>query len=231
MKKEYFLLLIILIIGGNLLFSQSEDDIYIINDIDLKFVGYYISIDFMETFEETKNYGIARDNNSEYQYYAHIIVRENGIEYYPFNSDCYFEVSNDEYKDFVFQYISADEIIIIEPNGKKYKQMTNLYGWENYMAVMNNYLGNIILADQIKNRDIIIDNNFIIIPSLNNKIMEIDTWQSYEDKEINLILINYEFGHKWTVFLKINSDKLTIHYSYPFWNNNERFYLIWEKEL
>jgi hypothetical protein len=227
-KRALLLFLYCLLIKNSVLIAQTEEKNYFLKDIDKTFIGYYISVDFIETFEKTKNYYFAMNSNSDYPYLAHIIVRENGIDYYPFYSDAYFEVSEDEYKDYLFEYFSADEIIITEPNGKKYKKMTNLYDWENYMAIMNNYLGNIVLADIINTGKIHIKNDFIYIPQLNNKRLKIDTWQTYYDKDIDLVLVDYDLEYEWRAFLKIKDNELIIYYDPPFWHRGEKFHVIWK---
>ena len=168
-KKALLLFLHYLLLKNCVLIAQAEEKNYFLKDIDRAFIGYYISMDFIETFERTGNYYFAMNSNSDYPYFAHIIVGENEIKCYPFYSDEYFEVSENEYIDYRFEYFSADEIIITEPNGKKYKRMTNLYDWENYMAIMNNDLGKIVLADIINDGKIHIEDDFIYIPQLNNK--------------------------------------------------------------
>jgi hypothetical protein len=225
-KRVLLLFLYCLLIKNSILIAQAEEKNYFLNDIDKAFIGYYISVDFIETFEKTKNYYFSMNSNSDYPYFAHIIVRENGIDCYPFYSDGYFEVSEDEYKDYLFEYFSADKIIITEPNGKKYKRMTNLYDWENYMAIMNNYVGSIVLADIINTGKIHIKNDFIYIPQLNNKKLKIDTWQTYYNNDIDLVLTDYDLEYEWRVFLKIKDNELTIYYDPPFWHNGEKFDVI-----
>lgn len=230
-KKALLLFLHYLLLKNCALTTQAEEKNYFLEDIDRAFIGYYISIDFIETFERTRNYHFAMNSNSDHPYFAHIIVGENEIRRYPFYSDGYFEVSEDEYIYYRFECFSADEIIITEPNGRKYKKMTNLYDWENYMAIMNNYLGRIVLADIINDRKIHIEDDFIYIPQLNNKRLKIDTWQTYYNKDIDLVLVSYDFGNEWTVFLKIKDNELTIYYDPPIWYNGERFHIIWKIEM
>jgi hypothetical protein len=230
-KKGLLLFLYCLMVKNSVLIAQAEEKNYFLNDIDNVFIGYYISIDFIETFERTKNYYVSMNSNSDYPYLAHIIVRENGIDCYPFYSDAFFEVSEDEFVDFRFEYIGDDEIIITDPNGKKYKKMTNLYDWENYMVIMNNYLGNVVLADIINEGKICIKNDFIYIPQLNNKKLKIDTWQTYYNEDINLALVDYDFEIEWRVFLKIKDDELTIYYDPPIWYKGERFHAILKIEI
>jgi hypothetical protein len=228
-KRALLLLLYCLLIKNSVLIAQTEERNYFLKDIDRAFIGYYISVDFIETFEKTKNYYFAM--NSDYPYFAHIIVRENGIDCYPFYSDAYFEVSEDEFIDYLFTYFSADEIIITDSNGKKYKRMTNLYDWENYRTVMNNYLGNVVLADIINTGKIHIKDDFIYIPQLNNKKLKIDTWQTYYNNDIDLVLADYDLEYEWRVFLKIKDDELTIYYDPPFWHEGEKLHIIWKTKI
>ena len=230
-KRAFLLLIYCLAVKYSVLIAQTDEQNYFLKNIDRTFIGYYISMDFIVTFEETKNYSFARDTNYEYPYYAHIIVRENGIECYPFYSDVFYEVSEDNFNKFVFEHISVDEAIITEPNGKKYKRMTTLNGWENYMAVMNNYIGNIVLEDLISDGRIIIENDFFYIPSLDNKRFQIVTWQRYYNEDIRLALLNNDLESERRAHLKIENNELTINYDPPVWYRGERFYVIWKTEL
>lgn len=211
MKKKALVLFIYCLAVKNSVIAQIEEKNYFLKDINRAFIGYYISFDFIETFEKTKNYYAAMHSNSDYPYFAHIIVRENEIDCYPFYSDSYFEVSEDEFADYVFEHVGSDEIIITDHYGKKYKRMTNVYDWEHYMATMNNYLGKIVLADMINAGKIHIENDFIYIPRLNNKKLKIDTWQRYYREDMDLILVDYDFGTERRVFLKIENNELTIY--------------------
>jgi hypothetical protein len=231
MKTKALLLFLYFMAKTSALIAQTETENYFLKDIDSAFIGYYISIDFIKTFERTKNYYYAMNANSDYLYFAHIIVRENGIDCYPFYSDSYFEVSEDEFIDYRFEYLSADEIIITEPNGKKYKRMTNLYDWESYRAIMNNYLGSIVLADVIDDGRIGVEDGFIYMPPLNNKKLKIDTWQTYYNKDIDLVLYDDDFENEWRAFLKIKDNELTIYYDPPVWHGGEKFHIILKMEI
>jgi hypothetical protein len=217
----------------NILYAQIDEEKYILKNIDKEFIGYYVSIELITTIEKTKNYNFAREStikkyNWHDAYYAHIIVEENKMSCYPFYSDGYFEVSEDEYKEFHFQYIDTNEIII-DKNGHKYKKMSA--DFNNYDIIMNNYIGNIVLSDLIKSKKIIIENKYIYLPELKNKKFEIITWLSYYDEDINLVLRNYEFENEWTVYLKIINDELIIYYDPPIWYNNKRFHIIYKIKI
>ena len=217
----------------NVLFSQIERKNYVLEGIDNAFIGYYISVDLINILEETKNYNLSRElalneNDRYVEIYVHIIVRENRILYYPFYSDLSFKVSKDKFEKFDFKYVNGDKIII-DHNGDIYKKITT--DLINYEKIMNNFIGNIILSDFISAGEIIIENDFIMIPSLNNKKLKISTWFYYDAPDINLRLYDYEFGNKWTVFLKKNNQKLTINYDPPIWYRGERFHIIWEMDI
>jgi hypothetical protein len=215
-----------------MLYAEIEDEIYMLMDINKDFMGYYVSVDFIATLEETKNYNLTRElvlNKNDWykEIYVHIIVDENKMWYYPFYSDLSFYVSKDSFGNFIFECINGDKIII-DPNGNKYKKITN--DLENYEIVMNNFIGNIILSDFINTGEIIMENDFIIITPLNNRKLKISSWFYYDDPAINLRLYNYEFGNKWRVFLKINNQKLIIYYDPPIWHRGERFDIILEMD-
>ena len=224
MKKLMVLSFCFIIVS--LLFSQVEEENYFLENIDSIFIGYYVSVDFINALKETKNYPYAWALGWDNTYNAHIIVSENGIIYYPFYSDCYFEVSTQEFINYNFEYNNIDEIIIIDPNGNRYKKMTDNYDYENYNRVMNNFIGNIVLADLINNGNIIIDNEFIFIPSLDNKELKITSWQYYSGGDNNLLLTDYDINNDWRVLLNINNNELTIFYDPPIWRRGERVHII-----
>ena len=87
-----------------MIFSQEEFNYYISN-IDNNFIGYYVSIDFLASIENYKSYALARNLILENTYYAHIIVYENNMIYYQFYSDCYSEVTLEEFTEFEFKTI------------------------------------------------------------------------------------------------------------------------------
>jgi hypothetical protein len=215
----------------NVLFAQTDDDRYFLEDIDKTFVGYYVSVDFIAVLERTKNYAFAWDMNRERTYYAHIIVCENKMEYYPFYSDCYFEVSKKAFKYYFFDCNSIDEMIIIDPNGNRYKKMTNVYDYENYNRIMNNYIGNVVLAELIKDGRIIIEDDYIYIQSLDNKRLKIVSWQSYYGENVNLLLVDCEINKNWWVLLKVKDNEYTIFYDPPLWHKGQELHIIWKTEM
>lgn len=190
----------------NLLFSYEEENNYFINNIDNNFIGYYVSIDFLTSIEKYRSYAIARGFISENTYYAHIIVYDNNMIVYPFYSDTFFEISVELFTEFNFVIIN-DEMIIIDPNGNRYKKMTNSVEYEAYYRVMENYIGNIVLIDFIKNGEIIIEDDYIFVPSFDNKKYGISTWLMYGN-DANLAI--YDENNNW-VYIDINNNELIIY--------------------
>jgi len=205
MKKIIFLLFLLVIIN-NVIFSQEEEFNYYISNIDTNFIGYYVSIDFLTSIENYKSYAFARNLILENTYYAHIIVYENNMIYYPFYSDCYFEVTSEEFIEFEFKTF-RNEITIIDQYGNKYKKMTNSVDYKIYQKIMENYIGNIVLIDFIKHGKIIIDDDNLIIPSLENRKFLISTWLSYGD-DVNMEI--YDEIDRW-MNIEINNNELIIY--------------------
>ena len=205
MKNNIFLLVYVLMLN-NALLSQEEERNYFLDNIDINFIGYYVSVNFMASIESNKSYALARNTIHENTYYAHIMVFENNMICYPFYSDTYFEVSVDEFTEYKFEIIE-NEMFIIDFNGNKYKKMTSSVDYEMYYQVMNNFIGNIVLIDFINNGKIIIENDYIYIPSLDNKKFGISTWLMYGN-EANLVI--YDENNSW-IYIEINDNELILY--------------------
>jgi len=234
MKKIcIFLFLLIL---HNTLFAQIEDieyinDVYILNFIDNNFIGVYLSIEFLETLNKTKNYAIAMNHNTNYgldDFYEIIVVYENHIKYnYPYY-DGYWLISNYDYQNYKFEYINENEIFITDPNDHKYIKITN--DLLNYNEIINNIIGNIVLKDLITNDFLTIENNIISIPSLDNKKFIIRTLGYLYNNIENLILEDYDNNR--LVRLSIENYIYTIFWIernfYTSYQNVTR--VVWEHE-
>jgi hypothetical protein len=210
-----------MLIISNVLFSQEKKINYFIDNIDSDFIGYYVSIDFMASIERYRSYALARNLILENTYYAHIIVNKNDMNFYPFYSDCYFEVSVEEFTEFKFEILEG-EMIITDQKGNRYKKMTNSVDYKTYYKTMENYIGNIVLNDFIRNKKIIIEDDYVIIPSLDNKKYGISTWLTYED-DANLAI--YDENNRW-VYVEINNNELIIYR-----NESKRKIILWRIKI
>ena len=218
-----------------MIFTQTEDleDRYIMNNIESHFIGVYLSIEFLETLEETKNYAIAMNHFSDHFYdsfYETLIVYDDHIRYcYP-NTDGSFLISKKKYPYYNFEYINENEIIITDPNGHKYIKISD--DLENYYIIVDNIVGNIVLHDLIVNNYILLENNIVSIPSLDNKSFILCTLRYvYHNSYENLRLDDIENNR--LVILNIENNVYTIFWIEHNFNTsyNEVKRIVWEQDL
>jgi hypothetical protein len=209
--KRIVVLIFLSILFNNILFAQIDDldEKYILDNIEKHFIGAYLSIEFLNNLEKTKNYSIAMNHNSNYGhegFYEKIIVFENYIMYnYPYYDGSSL-ISKCRLPKYKFDYINETEIIITDPNGHQYLKITS--DLENYNVVINNTIGNIVLNDLIVNNYITIEDNIISIPSLDNKEYTICTMGYIYNWNENLIF--EDNNSERLVHLNIENNVYTI---------------------
>ena len=233
--KKIYIIIIFLLYYNNMIFAQIEDldEQYVLNNIENHFIGVYLSTEFLATLEETKNYAIAMNHISDYGsdgFYETLIVYENHIVYlYPYY-DGFSLVSKYKYPYYNFEYVNENEIIIADPNGHKYIRITD--NLENYNDIIDNIVGNIVLHDLIVNNYILLENNIVSIPSLDNKNFIIGTLRYlYHNSYENLKLEDIENNR--LVILNIENNLYTIFWVernfYTSYNEVKR--IVWEQNL
>jgi hypothetical protein len=221
-----------------LLNAQIIQDNYFKHPIHSKFYGYYLPLEFVNSFEETKDYLFSKELMKNYEY-VYIRVEKYGIcTQEPIIGDGYHEniiQTSSDLKDYQFIFGNNNEIIIINKNGEKYKKISNDFDYD--IPAIDNYLGRIVLHDLINNGDIILDNNIITIPSLDYEKFMINTWgifdEFYEHLNINDVALYLDgfFNRGLFVFMEINGNEYTI-FEKVTWNTGEiTKKIIWKKKL
>jgi len=223
--------IIIGIISAEVYDYEYFDNEYILDSIDYRFIGAYLSVDFINTLEETKNYDTSMSINSVGMYedfFEVIVVFENKIIPQSYLGEGFWGVSRCRFLKYKFEYINDNEMYIVDHNGHKYKKITN--DIMNYKSILNNYIANIILLNLIQNNEIIIDNDIINIISL-NKYLKICTFGYVYNHNENLILRDCQTNR--LVYLEINENVYTFIWSRDSTNRPFRdFYgIIWRKEI
>jgi hypothetical protein len=195
-------------------------------------------LEFVNSFEETKDYLFSKKIMKKYEY-IYIRIENYGIwTQEPILEDGYHEnfiqTSND-LKDYQFVFGNNNEIIIITKNGEKYKKISNSFDYN--IPAIDNYLGKIVLRDLINNGDVILDNNIITIPSLDYEKFMIDTWDVldgyYEYLNINGFALHLDgfFNRGLFIFMEINDNEYTI-FEKVTWNTGQiTKKIIWKKKL
>ena len=231
--KKLIALFFSLIISNFVLFSQIDEK-FILDNIDIRFVGAYLPVEFLTTLDETKHYATAMKYNMGYTdykniFYEHLIVYENKIIFFELYADVSRKVSKYKLPYYQFDYINDNRIIITDPNGNQYLKMTD--DLINYRKIIGNYIGRVILHDLIQNNIIIIDDDIITIPSFNNKQYRIGTLGFLYPEHCNLYLIDLDT--RSYVHLEIDNNIFTIYETGWFERNNRNRVrrILWRKEL
>jgi hypothetical protein len=217
--------------------AQIIQDNYFQHPIHSKFYGYYLPLNFVNSFEKTKDYLFSREFIKEYEY-IYIRIDRYGIwTQEPILGDGYHEnliQTVNDLKDYQFEIGNNNEISI-NRNGEKYKKISNDFNYD--IPAIDNYLGRIVLHDIINNSDIILDNNIITIPSLDYEKFIIDTWGVldgfYEDLDINgfALCLDGFYNRGLFIFMEINNNEYTI-FEKVTWNTGQiTKKIIWKKKL
>ena len=192
-----------------------------------KFYGYYLPLDFVEAFENSRDWFSSRkyiDDRQDIEGskcikemdYIYIRIDQEGIWVQePIRGDGFSEELID-YKNGIENYKyeigNNNEIIIFKKNGKKYKKVSNNFEYD--YSTIDNYIGKIVLSDFILSGEIIFDNNIITIPALNFGKFRIDTWGNYSECYATLYV--YCFDRGWWLDMNVEGDLITI-YTYETW--------------
>jgi hypothetical protein len=205
--------------------------------IESEYFGYYLSIDFVISFENTKNYAISKHYLSPYDYdndtsqYMCIRVDHSGIWGIDmaYRTGQLYEVRIDGVNEYQFE--NENHLLYIDKyvnNVYKYKKISNRYNIDMDIAI-NEYLGRIVLNNITETNEIILNDNIITIPSFNNEQFRIETWAVNLRGQANLQL--WRFDTDWWAYLDILNDEYII-YELTFLNTPITIRReIWRKKL
>jgi len=155
---------------------------YYVNNIDNKYMGIYLPKYFIESIENTKNFGTAlminsyRDNSKHDGFYHDVLrVQENII----FSSEAFYDgyaIYAEKIKHFEF-IDNNQQMVIIDDNGHQYIKISNEISIRHdYYKIVSNYIGKIIFSDLIENGKIIIADDTITVLPLNLDFEIICAW-------------------------------------------------------
>jgi hypothetical protein len=239
MKKTAAILFCVLSLN-TLLLAQNEDfytvkQEQLLDPIEDRFLGVYMSMDFLAALEKTKHYDKAmrtKATESFDDFYMCMVVFKNKIIYWYYFGEGYFAVSKSKFPNYQFEY-NDKEVRIIDPYGNIYLKMSE--NAENHKITMSNYIAKVILRDLIAKGEITIENDIISIVSLNNKKFKVGTFAYVYNNRENLILEEIENEtHPYTdIFsLEIENNKYTIYWTEQLYRPyREVKRIIWEKRL
>jgi hypothetical protein len=203
MKKKSFLL-IILLISLNNAFAQI---------IDYDIIGVYLPVDYIETLERTKHNPVSWAHCKENYFNTVYIVDTYSIT----ASGRYDGEKNifvwDIFK-FKFEYIDGNIFLTDDKNNRFRKIPGELYEFEDWSDIVSNFIGRIILEKLIKSGDIILENDLVTFPSLDNKVFRIQ-WQAYDPREKRNLHLEGVTNFQENLTLEIRSNEY-IFYGYHY---------------
>ena len=221
MKKYLFFILVGFIIFP--VYAQISNNNHMTMQLlfrNSRFFGYYLPLDFVEAFENSKDWFSSRRYIQESEY-IYIRIDQYGIWVQePITGDGYSEdlINNRNGIEIYFYEIINNEIIITNSvTGNKYKKISNDFDYD--IPAIDNYIGRIVLRDFILSGELILDNNIITIPAFNFGKFRIQTWYDFSEYEAKLYL--YSFDRRWYVDMDIHGNEIII-YDYERWIWNER---------
>jgi hypothetical protein len=165
--------------------AQTEDERYLLDCIDRRFIGYYISLEFVSALERTKHYATARESAGRYEY---IIIFKDSIRYQRPREDAYSEVSEEKARNYRFEYTNNREALIADETGTWYKRITGHTEYEAANKAVNHYIASVVLEDFLKKGELILEENTVLVPALNNRKFEVATWRMWPGEAANLYL-------------------------------------------
>ena len=192
-----------------------------------KFYGYYLPLDFVESFENSRDWFSSRkyiDDKQDIEGskcieemgYIYIRIDQRGIWVQePIRGDGFTEKLIDYrngIENYKYEIGSNNEIIIFKNGGKKYKKISN--NFEHDFITIDNYIGKTVLKEFIISGEIILENNIITIPALDFGKFRIETWGIYSEYYATLYV--YGFDRGWWLDMDVEGDTITI-YTYETW--------------
>ena len=190
-----------------------------------KFYGYYLPLDFVESFENTKNWFFSRKYINDGHFiefdecvedYIYIRIDKYGIWVQkPIRGDgCSEELIDNRngIENYRYEKGINNEIVMFKDNGKKFKKISNTFEYD--FTTLDNYIGRIVLKDFILSGELTLDNNIITIPALDYGKFRIETWDNFSDYNAKLYI--YGFDRGWWLDMDVEGDLITI-YAYETW--------------
>jgi hypothetical protein len=171
MIKKNTVLSIILFIVINNAFAQN---------LDFDIIGVYLPVEYIESLERTKHNPLSWAFNSDTFPHSVYIVDAYTIQasgrYDGTDTIYLWDILN-----FRFEKTGADIFLIDHENHRFRKLPGDLYQHEDWSEIIGNFIGTIILDELIKSGDVILNNDLVTFPALDNNIFRIQ-WQDYDPR-------------------------------------------------
>jgi hypothetical protein len=168
MKKNIVLSIILFMVVKNA-FAQNFD-----------IVGVYLPVEYIESLERTKHNPLSWAFNGETFFHSVYIV-----DLYTIQASGRYDGTDNIYLwdilNFQFEKIGEDIFLIDNENHRFRKLPGDLYEHEDWSETIGNFIGKIILDELIKSGDVILNNDLVTFPVLDNNIFRIQ-WQDYNPR-------------------------------------------------
>lgn len=204
MKKSFYVTAVLLLLAAGPLSAEdflagpdgqggAENDAEaypaFAQNLDFAITGVYLPVEYIEALERTKHNPLSWAFNTNGGIFPHSVYI---VDAYTIQAggryDGIFNIYLWDIFKFRFEKTGGDIFLIDHENHRFRKLPGDLYEYEDWQAIIGNFVGKIILDELIKSGDIILNNDLVIFPALDNTIFRIQ-WQAYDPKgKMNLRL-------------------------------------------
>jgi hypothetical protein len=201
MKKVFLSLLILFNLS---ILNAREFDLNFLENIEEKYLGVYLPVNFIETLQNTKNFTVSLmannyGNGRNRLYHDILIVDKSKYRIWSnarFHDGYAIPFNEAEY----YKFIERDnKILIIDNKGYEYIKISQ--NIENAYEFVDRFIAEIIFADALKNKKILLENNYVIIAETGLKYTVLLT--QFVEGNPNLLLS----GNRQVLFLEIVDGK------------------------
>jgi hypothetical protein len=193
--------------------------------IDFDIMGVYLPVEYIASLERTKHNPASWAFNDEHTSYDLLIVEAYTIKA---SDRMYDGITNIYLWDMInyhFEYDNAG-IFCIDEKNNKYKKISNaVYEFENWQEIVCNYIGKIIMDELIQSGDVILENDLITIPALDNEKFRIQ-WQAFDSRDRMNLRFESVVDYPHDLFLEIRPNEY-IFYGYHYFSTD----VVWSKKL
>jgi hypothetical protein len=193
--------------------------------IDFDIMGVYLPVEYIASLERTKHNPVSWAFNDEHVSYDFLIVDAHTIKVCDRAYDGMADIYVWDIINYHFEYDNFDIFCIGERNNKYKKISTGIYEFENWQKIVCNYIGKIIMDELIQAGDIILENDLIIIPALDNEKFRI-RWQAFDPGDRMNLRFESVMDYPHDLSLEIRPNEY-VFYGYHYFSTD----IVWSKKL
>ena len=220
MNIKAILIIVFIATSGNI-FAQIGDRNFSL-DLDYNIMGVYLPVEYIESLKRTKHNPMSWAQFGENYINNVYIIDEFSIKACGMY-DGVAKIYVWEMLNFQFEKINGDVILVDDRNNRFKKLPGDLYEYEHWSDIICEFIGNIVLEELIKNREIILESGFVTFPALGNRTFRV-RWQTYnptDKKNLRFEEVPYVPNND-DLSLEINQDKY-IFYGYQYFSED----IVW----